>query len=330
MHKMDFKGKTIIVTGGSGFLGRRIVQELEEKKVKVINPKQIDFDLTNLEDAKKLFSKYPCDMIIHSAALYGGLGINTRIPADIFDYNIRMLLNLFSASIENKKPLVEKFVSIGSACAYPDKWGANMKEEFLWEGPLDKSVRNYGTVKKLMETAGHVYRDQYGLHSIHLPLATMYGEHDTFNPDRSHVPAALIRRFVEAKLSESLSIELWGVPDTVREFAYVGDIAEGIVLATEKFEGMPEGGDETSRYTLNIGTGVGTTIDELARTIADIVGFQGKIKYNGKASGQKAKALNIDRIKNVLGWQPKHSLKEGLEKTINWYMKNKQEADARP
>jgi len=203
-------------------------------------------------------------------------------------------------------------------------WG----EELMWDGPVDKSVRNYGIIKKLMETSGHVYRDQFGLNTINLQLATLYGEHDTFNPDRSHVPAALIKKFVEAKQNEELFVELWGVPDTIREFMYVGDCARGIVKALEDFEGVQKVEDQ-SKYTLNIGSGEGITIDFLAKTIAEIAEYEGELRYNGKSGGQKAKALVVDRMKDVLNWTPETSLEDGLRKTIEWYVKNKKEADKR-
>ena len=282
------------------------------------------------EDAERFFQENSLDAFIHSAALYGGLGINERIPAEVFDYNMRMMINIFSAAIDWKKgtPIIEKMVAIGSACGYPSEIGVNMKEELMWNGPVDKSVRNYGIIKRLMETSGHVYRDQFGLNSINLQLATLFGENDTFNPDRSHVPAALIRKFVEAKQNGDSSIELWGVPNTIREFMYVGDCAEGIVRALENFEGVP-GIEDQSKYTLNIGTGEGMTIDNLAKTIGNIVGFDGEFEYSGGSPGQKAKALVVDRMREVLNWYPETSLENGLKKTIKWYIANKEEANKR-
>ncbi|MAE49321.1 epimerase [Candidatus Pacearchaeota archaeon] len=326
---MDLYHKTVIITGGAGFLGKRIVQELQDQGAKVLIPRKSQVDFTNFDQTKTFINTHPADIIIHSAALYGGLGINERMPAEIYDINTRMLLNLFKASIdENGKPKFEKFVTIGSACAYPSILGTNMSEEKMWDGPVDKSVQNYGEVKKAMETLGHVYRNQYGLKSIHLPLATMYGEGDTFNPDRSHVPAAMIRRFVEAVQSNKTEEELWGVPDTVREFMYVGDAAQGIVKAIKEFDGDPNTEDQ-SKYTLNIGTGKGTTIDELAKTAAQLAGYQGTISYNGRSPGQKEKALNVQRIQKLLNWTTPTSLQDGLQKTITWYQANKEHADQR-
>lgn len=328
MLKMNLTGKKIAVTGGVGFLGRRIVEKLSEKGAYIAIPRKAEYDFTDLSKAKQFYDDHNPDLLIHSAALYGGLGINERMPAEIFDYNMRMLLNLANASISGGKPRLEKVIWIGSACSYPSVLGTNMREELSWAGPVDKSVRNYGTVKKLMETVGHVYRDQFNLNSITLHLATLYGEGDTFNPERSHVPAALMRKFVEARLSGDPSVELWGVPDSVREFMYVGDCAEGIVRATESFEGLEDVNDQ-SKYTLNIGTGEGITIETLANTIKDIVGYTGNLTYNGKSAGQKEKALEVSRMRRVLDWIPPTTLEQGLRKTIDWYMAHKEEADKR-
>ncbi|MFA5953752.1 MAG: NAD-dependent epimerase/dehydratase family protein [Candidatus Pacearchaeota archaeon] len=330
---MNLNSKKIGISGGSGFLGRRIVDELQKKGAEVVAPRSSEYNFTLEKDTERFFVSHNLDMFVHSAALYGGLGINEKMPAHIFNYNMQMLLNIFKHSInyslgsEGKGiPRIEKMISISSACGYPSKWGDNMREEFLWEGELDKSVLNYGMVKKLMETLGHVYRNQHELHSITLPLATLYGENDTFNPFRSHVPAALIRKFVEAEQKKEPFVNLWGTPDSVREFMYVGDAAKGIVLAIEKFDGIDNVG-YSSKYTLNIGSGEGITIDYLATTIKDIIGYKGDIIYNGKSPGQKSKALVVERMEKVLNWHPQTSLRDGLEKTINWYVKNKEKAD---
>jgi len=331
---MDLKNKTVAVTGGSGFLGKRIVEKLKQKGAKVIIPRQKDYDFTDLNQNRKFFNENKMDILIHSAAVYGGIAINEKMPADIFDVNTRMLLNIFKAALEfHSKIGLKKIVLVSSACAYPSSLGTDMREELLWNGPADRSVMNYGVVKRLMETIGHVYRTQYGLHSINLPLATLYGEGDTYNPLRSHAVAALIRKIVEAHKEGKDKVELWGTPDIVREFIYVKDAAEGIVLATEKFEGMKnfdEESNDQSKYTLNIGTGNnGINIGALAKLIADIVGCKAEFIYSGKSAGQKEKALDIGRMKKVLNWQPTTTLEKGLKKTISWYIKNKTEADKR-
>tara|TARA_Y100000310_G_scaffold221576_1_gene223184 strand:+ start:42294 stop:43280 length:987 start_codon:yes stop_codon:yes gene_type:complete len=327
---MELKNKKVAISGGSGFLGNRIVKGLERKGAEVIAPRSKDYDFRRIEDTQSFFEEHTPEVFIHSAALYGGLGIIERIPAEIYDYNMRMMLNIFHASIDWEKEIskIEKMVAIGSACGYPGVLGDNMREELMWNGPVDESVRNYGTIKKLMETTGDVYRKQFGLNTINLPLATLFGEGDTFNPDRSHVPAAIMRKIVEAHQENKPFVELWGVPETVREFIYVGDCAEGIVRAVETFDGLEDCEDQ-SKYTLNIGTGKGTTIDNLAKTMSEIVGYKGNLKYTGGSPGQLSKALVVDRMKEVLDWYPQTTLREGLKKTIDWYVANKEEADKR-
>jgi GDP-L-fucose synthase len=327
---MDLKNKTVAVSGGSGFLGRRIVQELEGKGANVIAPRSKDYDFRDENKTSEFFNTFKPDIFIHSAALYGGLGINESIPAEIYDYNMRMMLNVFKGAIDWSlgKPKIEKMVAIGSACGYPGRLGTNMREELMWEGPVDKSVMNYGTIKKLIETTGSVYRNQFGLNSINLQLATLYGENDTFNPQRSHVPAAFIRKFVEAKQNNASRVEHWGFPDQIREFMYVGDAAQGIVMALEKFDGLEDCNDQ-SKYTLNIGTGQGITIDELSETIRKIVGYNGEVIYTSKSPGQKEKSLVVERMERVLNWYPPNSLEKGMKKTIEWYLANKESADKR-
>lgn len=327
---MELKGKRVAISGGSGFLGSKIVNELGKKGAHVIAPRKRDYDFLSEEASRRFFSEHPHDIFIHSAALYGGLEINQKIPADIFDYNMRMMLNVFKATIDpdSRIPRIEKMVAIGSACGYPGQLGINMREDLMWEGPVPESVGNYGIVKRLMEPIGQFYRKQFGLNSINLHLATLYGEGDTFNPERSHVPAALIRKFVEAKQEGKPFVELWGVPDTIRELMYVGDAAKGIVMSTELFDGI-ESCEDQSKYTLNIGTGGGITIDTLASTMKEIVKFDGELRYTGGNPGQKEKAMVVERMKEVLNWYPETSLRDGLTKTIEWYTENKKEADKR-
>ena len=327
---MDLKDKKVAISGGSGFLGNRIVKELERKGAEVIAPRSKDYDFRELGDTKRFFEDFSQDAFVHSAALYGGIGINERIPAEIYDHNMRMVLNVFNASIdwEEGTPKIEKMIAIGSACGYPRMLGDNMREDLMWEGPVDESVENYGMIKRLMETIGNAYRKQFGLNSINLQLPTLFGEGDTFNPERSHVPAALIKKFTEAEQNNEPFVELWGTPDTIRELMYVGDSAEGIVRAIESFEGVNECNDQ-SKYTLNIGRGEGTSIETLATTISKILGYEGKLRYNGRSPGQKSRTFIIDRMKEELGWHSERSLHEGLEKTIEWYIENKESADAR-
>jgi GDP-L-fucose synthase len=324
---MELKNKKIAVTGGAGFFGSHIVEEIKNEGGVPFVVRSSVYDLTKMSDVIKFYEDEKPDAIIHAAAVYGGFRIHEKIPATIFDVNMRMLLNLFSGAIdETGSPKVEKILCIGSGCAYPTLNLEILDETYLWNGPVDPTIRNYGTVKRLMQTIGHVYRDQFNLNSIVIQPATLYGERDTFNPERSHVPSALIRRFVEATEKNQEEVTLFGEPETVREFIYVKDAAKGVVEALKQFERIPQVKDQ-SEYTLNLGNGIGTSIDVLAKTIAKLVGYTGKISYNHKSAGQKRRTYNVDRMKEILGFTPKTSLEEGLKKTIQWYLSHKNEAD---
>jgi nucleoside-diphosphate-sugar epimerase len=216
---------------------------------------------------------------------------------------------------------VEKVVQIGTACSYPGYLENELAEKDLWHGLPHETVVNYGVTKKIMNVQGVAYKKQYGLDSIHLILTNLYGPRDTFHPDRSHVAAALVRKFVEAKMRNAATVEVWGTGKPVREFLYVDDCAAGILLAAEKYHELEP---------MNLGTGVGTSIRELAETIQKVSSYRGAIQWNiEKPDGQLKKVLAVEKMKKVLDWQPPTSLREGLKKTIAWYETNKAEADAR-
>jgi GDP-L-fucose synthase len=216
---------------------------------------------------------------------------------------------------------VEKFVQIGTACSYPGYLENELAEKDLWNGLPHETVVNYGMTKKILAIQALAYKKQYGLNSIHLILTNLYGPRDTFHPDRSHVVAALIRKFVEAKQSGAPEVEVWGTGQPIREFLYVDDCAAAILLAAERYEELEP---------MNIGTGVGTSIRELAESITQVTGYPGAIRWNtSKPDGQMKKILEVSKMRRVLNWQPPTSLRAGLEKTIAWYVANKDEADNR-
>ena len=326
---MNIKGKRIAVTGGSGFLGSHLLEEIKKREGIPISIRSSTYNLENLSDAQRMYQEQSPDALIHSAAIYGGFIIHEEQPATIFDANMRMALNIYSAAIDKHgSPRTKKLVAIGSGCAYPGTLEGDMREDQLWSGPVDQSIRNYGTVKRMLETTAHVYRDQLGLQSILLNPATLYGERDTFNPKRSHVPSALIRKFIEAKQEGKERVEFFGFPETEREFIYVKDAATGIINALEHFQ-MDHQSEDQSKYTLNIGNGVPVKIGHLANLIADLTGFKGEIHYNGRSAGQSKKCLSVERMKRCLEWEPQRTLKDGLKKTIQWYTRNKEKADQR-
>jgi GDP-L-fucose synthase len=313
-----WKNKRVLVTGGAGFLGSHIVDRLKNAGGEFFVPRKKQFDFTNLESAEKCLITYKPQIIIHCAAYYGGIWINQLYPGRIYYENLVMGANLVEAS---RKHGIEKFVQIGTACSYPGYLENELSEKDLWNGLPHETVVNYGMTKKILAIQAQAYKKQYGLNGIHLILTNLYGPRDTFHPDRSHVAAALIRKFVEAKLAHAPEVDVWGTGRPIREFLYVDDCAEAILLATEKYNDLEP---------MNIGTGMGTSIRELAETIMEVSGYRGSIRWNtSKPDGQMKKILEVSKMRRVLSWQPPTSLRAGLEKTIVWYTANKEEADKR-
>ena len=318
--KSFWSDKRVTVTGGAGFLGQHLVKRLEGLGAKVFVPRQKQYNLTTLDACLRCLLEHPCDTLFHAAAYYGGIGINVSQPATLYYSNLVMGANLMEAARLAK---VGKFVAIGTACSYPGYLEGHLKEADLWAGPCHASVINYGLTKKMMAVQAQAYQRQYGLDSIHLILTNLYGPGDSYNPERSHVVAALVRKFVEAELAKAPTVEVWGSGRPVREFIYVEDCADAIVLAAEVYN------DATT--PLNIGTGIGTSIRELAETVRDTSGFKGKLAWDAdKPDGAMLKVLDVARMKETLGgWTPPTALRDGLAKTISWYRANKAQADTK-
>src|SRR5579864_4303183 len=319
MHSF-WSGKHVTVTGGAGFLGQHMVRRLEGLGAKVFVPRQRDYNLVTLDACLRCLLEHPCDTLFHAAAYYGGIGINQREPARLYYTNLVMGANLMEAARLAK---VQKFVAIGTACSYPGYLEGHLKEDDLWAGPCHASVVNYGLTKKMMAVQAQAYKRQYGLDSIHLILTNLYGPGDSYNPERSHVVAALVRKWVEAEMAGAPSVEVWGTGKAVREFIYVEDCADAIVLAAEKYNDVA--------MPLNIGTGMGTSIRELAETVHAVTGYRGRMVWNpDKPDGAAMKVLDVTRMKQVLdGWTPPTNLRQGLAKTVAWYRSNKAEADSK-
>ncbi len=320
MMKGFWSGRRVTVTGGAGFLGTHLVRRLESMGASVFVPRQRDYNLTALDACMRCLLEHPCDMLLHSAAYYGGIGINVSEPATLYYRNLVMGANLMEAA---RLAGVGKFVAIGTACSYPGYLEGHLKEEDLWSGPCHASVVNYGLTKKMMAVQAQAYKKQYGLDSIHLILTNLYGPGDSYNPERSHVVAALVRKYVEAELAKAPSVEVWGTGKPIREFLYVEDCADAIVLAAERYN--------DAAMPLNIGTGIGTSIRELSETTHAASGFKGKIAWNtDKPDGAPVKVLDVTRMKRVLdGWTPPTDLQGGLARTVSWYRANKAQADAK-
>ena len=315
-----WSGKRVTVTGGAGFLGQHLVGRLESLGAEVFVPRQKQYNLTTLDACLRCLLEHPCDHLFHAAAYYGGIGINQTQPATLYYSNLVMGANLMEAARLAK---VKKFVAIGTACSYPGYLEGHLKEADLWAGPCHASVVNYGLTKKMMAVQAQAYKRQYGLDSIHLILTNLYGPGDSYNPERSHVVAALVRKFVEAEQAGKPSVEVWGSGKPVREFIYVEDCADAIVLASETYD--------DAATPLNIGTEIGTSIRELTDAVKDASGFKGTLTWDAdKPDGAMLKVLDVARMKEALGgWTPPTSLKDGLAKTISWYRANKAQADTK-
>jgi len=312
---MNLKGRRILITGGSGFLGRVLVKKLEKIGAQVFVCRSKHYDLVDYKACGRLFRYMVPNIVIHLAAFYGGIEINQKYPARIYFKNLIMGANVIEMC---RKWDVEKFVGIGTACSYPGYLEGDLKEENLWDGPCHESVKNYGPTKKMLQIQCEAYKKQYGLNGIHLILTNLYGEWDSYNPERSHVVAALIRKFVEAKMNGNDVVRVWGNGKPIREFIYVGDVADAIVRATDVYNDLSP---------LNIGTGIGTSIRELAGLIMMLTNYKGNLYWDTEMpSGQSKKVLDITKMKRVLEWEPKTSLQDGLKATISWFEQNYTEA----
>lgn len=311
--------KTILVTGASGFLGSHIVDVLKKYDVTVLTPGHAELDLINPDGCRDYFSRFRPDLVIHCAGAISGLLQILDSPADIFDTNVRININVLRASYEAR---VKKLVNIGSTCAYPGELTTGyFREEAFFDGPMHPSVESYGFSKRAMVVGSTAYRQQYGLNSITLLLTNMYGPGDVFSIERSHVASALIRKFIVAKRNGAPSVEVLGTGKAIREFLYVEDAAEAILLAAEKYDDI---------LPLNVGSGEETPIAALAQMIKELTGYTGTIRWNIKGpDGALRKVSDISRIRRLLGWEPKFFLREGLKKTIEWFDEHYDEAVAK-
>lgn len=314
-----FDNKKVLVTGGTGFLGSQITKRISPLASLVATPHRSEVDFTNQAKTQLYLMSNKFDIIIHCAAFYGGMAIHEKYPGRIYYENLIMGANLIEGA---RLGSVSKFVIISSDCAYPGYLDKEvLSEDDLWNGPPHETALDYGVVKRVMSVHSWAYHKEYGLNSIFLIPTNMYGPNDNFDFGSSHVVGALIRRFVEAKDSGASFVEMWGSGIPTRNFLYVEDAADGIVMATEKYNDVAP---------MNLTTAEGSTVKELAEIIKDIVGYAGEMRWNTtKPDGQLKKILDVTKMKSILNWEPKYSLRQGLEKTITWYIANKAEADCK-
>lgn len=304
--------KRITVTGGKGFLGTHLIRKLKDKRCKNIMIADLpEYDLRNKEDILKMYDEQNPDIIIHLAAVVGGIGANRENPGKFFYDNAIMGIQLIEYG---RQVELEKFVCLGTVCAYPKFTSIPFKEEDLWNGYPEETNAPYGLAKKMLLVQLHSYRQQYGFNGIYLLPVNLYGPGDNFDPETSHVIPALIKKCVDAKKEGKDYITVWGTGKASREFLYVEDAALGILLATEFYnESEP----------VNLGTGFEITIKGLVKLIIELTSFNGKIKWdNSKPDGQPRRMLDTSTAKEKFNFQAKTNFREGLKKTIEWYEKN--------
>jgi GDP-L-fucose synthase len=306
---VDLRNKTVLVTGGAGFLGRHLVARLQQHGcTKLVIPRSRDYDLTHEHSIRRLLAEHRPEVVLHLAAQVGGIGANRKNPGSFLYNNLIMGTQLIELS---RKIGVEKFLAIGTVCCYPKFTPVPFREDDLWNGYPEETNAPYGLAKKLLMVQLQAYRQQYGFNGVNLLVVNLYGPGDNFDLESSHVIPALIRKFVEARDQGLKTVTLWGTGKASREFLYVEDAARAIHLAAEQLD---------TADPVNIGSGREVPIAQLAAMIARKTGFTGEIRYDAdKPDGQPRRCLDVTRAKQLLGFEATTSLSEGLDRTIAWY-----------
>jgi GDP-L-fucose synthase len=313
---MDLRHSRIAVTGGSGFLGTQVVQELRSRGcTEIFVPRKAGYDLVRREGCAKLFQDARPEVLIHLAAKVGGIGANRENPGTFFYENLMMGAQLLE---EARIQGIAKFVTIGTVCAYPKFTRVPFREDDLWDGYPEETNAPYGIAKKALLVQGQAYRQQFGMNAIYVLPVNLYGPGDHFDPAVSHVIPALIKKFEDAIEAKAPAVEVWGTGTASREFLFVEDAARGIVDAAEKYDG-PE--------PVNLGAGFEISMRDLAELLQRLSGFKGELRFDPtKPDGQPRRSLDTSRAEAAFGFRARVSFEEGLRRTIEWYRNNKNSA----
>jgi GDP-L-fucose synthase len=304
----DVRDARVMVTGGAGFLGRYLVAKLEERGAKPIIIRSADYDLTAPDRVRAAIAEHEPQFIIHCAAVVGGIGANRAHPAKFFYDNAVMGIHLIH---EAWQAGVEKLVVVGTVCSYPKYTPVPFEEEELWNGYPEETNAPYGLAKKMLLVQAQAYRQEYGFNCAYVIPTNLYGPGDNFDLETSHVIPAIIRKCLEGKAEGLDEVELWGTGEPTREFLYVEDAAEGVVLALERYE---------SSEPLNLGANQEISIRELADIIATATGYSGRFTWDtSKPDGQPRRAISGARARGILGWSPKTRIDRGIAATCRWY-----------
>ena len=316
---MNFwEGKRVLVTGGSGFLGSRLVEKLRAKSPQdIFVPRRKDYDLVEWDNVVRVYKDARPDIVLHLAGNVGGIGANRANPGRFFYDNLMMGVQLMEYG---RRQGVSKFVALGTICAYPKHTPVPFREEEIWNGYPEETNAPYGLAKKMLLVQAQGYREQYGFNAIFLLPVNLYGPNDNFNPETSHAIPAIIRKCVDAVNSGAKEVVLWGTGKATREFLHVDDAAEGILMASERYNGSEP---------VNIGAGMEISIADLATLIARLTGFQGRLTWDtSKPDGQPRRSLDTTRAAELFGFRARVPFEEGLRETIAWY-RGRRAADSR-